>query len=202
MDHASFALRQHLLVLHQAGIRHLLAAPVAPECVDPPKACHPAGSAGQAPAGRAVSSSVLDQQPWAGFLAKIAQGAQSVWTYEGLGQDLTGQPSPERRRTLGRLLSAVRLPKGFVGFFPYCLPSGNALAQHQDIFLEALSRLNPSSVVLFADSQDSPLARLFSGIDTSTVLLQVSSLDVFSRMSDDELHTQAATLRSSIFQGP
>lgn len=204
MDHASFALRQHLLVLHQAGIRHLLAAPAAPECVDSAKMCHPAGSAGQASAGHAVSSSasVLDQQPWAGFLAKMPQGVQSVWTYEGLGQDLSGQPSAERRRTLGRLLSSVRLPKGFVGFFPYCLPSGNALVQHQDVFLEALSHVNPSSVVLFADSQDTSLSRLLSGMDTSTVLLQVSSLDVLSRMSDDELNSEAATLRTSIFQGP
>ncbi|KAF0232634.1 MAG: hypothetical protein FD177_2334 [Desulfovibrionaceae bacterium] len=189
MDHASFALRQHLLVLHQAGIRHLLAAPAAPECVDTAKTCHPAGS-------------VLDQQPWAGFLAKMPQGVQSVWTYEGLGQDFSGQPSAERRRTLGRLLASVRLPKGFVGFFPYCLPSGNALVQHQDVFLEALSHVNPSSVVLFADSQDTSLSRLLSGMDTSTVLLQVSSLDVLSRMSDDELNSEAATLRTSIFQGP
>jgi hypothetical protein len=204
MDHASFALRQHLLVLHQAGIRHLLAAPVAPHCTESSAPYNPAVSAGQARAGHDVTSSasVLDQQPWAGFLAKMPQGAQSVWTYAGLGQDLTGQPSSERRRTLGRLLAAVRLPKGFVGFFPYCLPSGSALEQHHDVFFEMVSRVNPSSIILFVDAQDNPVSRSFSCLGDSLALLQVSSLDVLSRMSDDELHAQAATLRSSIFQDP
>lgn len=203
MDHASFALKQHLLVLHQAGIRHLLAAPVAPESAGPAVPLIPAGAAGQSSAGDAgaVSPSVLGQQPWAGFLGKMPQGAQSVWTYEGLGQDLTGQPSAERRKTLGRLLAAVRLPKGFVGFFPYCLPSGGTLAQHQDVFFEAMSRLNPSSVVLFDESQDHPLSVSFSGSGNSTVLLQVSSLDVLSRMSDADLQAEADALRTSIFQG-
>lgn len=151
------------------------------------------------PAGP-MTASVLAQQPWAGLLAKLPQGVQSVWTYEGLGQDLTGQPSAERRKTLGRLLAAVRLPKGFVGFFPYCLPSGNALAQHQDVFLEAISRLNPASVVIFGESEDHPLLRLLSGVGTAIVLLQVSSLDVLSRMSDADLQADADALRISIFQ--
>lgn len=207
MDHASFALKQHLLVLHQAGIRHLLAAPAAPEPARPAMLHDPAVSAEQgrgtsARPGGQVSASVLEQQPWAGLLAKVPQGVQSVWTYEGLGQDLTGQPSAERRKTLGRLLAAVRLPKGFVGFFPYCLPSGNALAQHQDVFLEALTRLNPASVVIFGGSGDHPLLRLLSVVAPATVLIQVSSLDVLSGMSDALLQAEADALRTSIFQGP
>lgn len=204
MDHASFALKQHLLVLHQAGIRHLLAAPVAPVSAGSAVLPDPAGCGVQARTGDvgAAAPSVLGQQPWAGFLSKMPQGAQSVWTYEGLGQDLTGQPSAERRKTLGRLLAAVRLPKGFVGFFPYCLPSGGSLAQHQDVFLEAVSRLNPSSVVLFDESQDHPLSLSFSGSDCSTVLLRVSSLEVISGMSDDELQAEADALRTFIFPGP
>lgn len=213
MDHASFALKQHLLVLHQAGIRHLLAAPAATEPAGPAITPDPSASAAQGrdrsgdpagPAGsdRPVSASVLAQLPWAGLLAKVPQGVQSIWTYEGLGQDLTGQPSAERRKTLGRLLAAVRLPKGFVGFFPYCLPVGNALVQHQDVFLEAISRLSPASVVLFGESEDHPLLRLRSALDNSTVLLQVSSLDALSRMNDALLQAEADILRTSIFQGP
>jgi hypothetical protein len=135
----------------------------------------------------------------------MPQGAQSVWTYEGLGQDLTGQPSAERRKTLGRLLAAARLPKGFVGFLPYCLASDTALVQHHDVFWEAVSRIRPVSVVLFSDAQDDPLARTYpgsgSGSDSSAVLLQISSLDVFSGMTDDELHVEASALRTSIFPG-
>lgn len=202
MDHASFALKQHLLVLHQAGIRHLLAVPVAPDRAGPVPSNAPADSPApvRAESNRAAAS-VLGQEPWAGFLAKMPQGAQSVWTYEGLGQDLTGQPSAERRKTLGRILAAVRLPKGFVGFFPYCLPSDNATVLHQDAFWDAVTRLRPASVVLFSDSQDDPLARTYSGSGISTVLLQVSSLDVFARMTDDELHVEASALRTSIFPG-
>lgn len=213
MDHASFALKQHLLVLHQAGIRHLLASSSAPEHDGPAITPDPSTSAGQGDTrsgnpdgsgefGGPVPASVLAQQPWAGLLAKVPQGVQSVWTYEGLGQDLTGQPSEERRKTLGRLLAAARLPKGFVGFFPYCLPSGNVPAQHQDVFLDAISRLNPASVVLFGESEVHPLHRLLSGVAIPTVLLQLPSLDVFSRMSDAELQAEADTLRTSIFQGP
>lgn len=207
MDHASFALKQHLLVLHQAGIRHLLAVPVAPVRAGTVSPTAPATAPADSPvpvraeANRAAATSVLGQEPWAGFLAKMPQGAQSVWTYEGLGQDLTGQPSAERRKTLGRLLAAVRLPKGFVGFFPYCLPSESATVYHQDVFWDAVTRLRPASVVLFSDSQDDPLARTYSGSEISTALFQVSFLDVFSRMTDDELHVEASALRTSIFPG-
>jgi len=211
MDHASFALKQHLLVLHQAGIRHLLAMPDAPEragsATASATATAPADTPDSSPAdtGQTDAASLLGQEPWAGFLAKVPQGAQSVWTYEGLGQDLTGQPSADRRKTLGRLLAAARLPKGFVGFFPYCLPSDDAAVHHQGVFWDAVSRLKPSSVVLFSDSQDDPLARTYSstgfGPGSSTVLLQISSLDVLSQMTDDELHVEASALRTSIFPG-
>ncbi|MFP5221503.1 MAG: hypothetical protein ACLGSA_04380 [Acidobacteriota bacterium] len=205
MDHASFALKQHLLVLHQAGIRHLLPG-AAPEAVSAPVcANHPATDAatgaGKSADCEPAGDSVLNRHPWAGFLEKFPQGARSLWTYEGLGQDLTGQPSAERRRILGRILAAVRLPKGFVGFFPYCLPSGSSLALHLDVFQEALSRLNPTSVVLFRDPPAHSSSQPLNGLEVD-VLLQYPSLESFSRMNDTELQAVAETLRTTIFQGP
>jgi hypothetical protein len=184
MDHAPFALKQHLLVLHQAGIRHLL------------------------PASEAVPvPSLLSKEPWKGLLAKLPPGASSLWTYDALGQDFTAEPSSARRDILRRLINQLNLPKGFVGFFPFTLPAKDAQQPTQpfyDHFLEALCRVAPASVVIFSD--DSCHALSPSIVDHAKeqgmqiAVRCVGSLESFMKCTDSDFTARAASLKALLFQ--
>lgn len=182
MDHASFALRQQFVVLHQAGIRHLLPGP------------------------EASAPDILSEEPWPALLEKIPQGAASIWTYEGLGQDLTGKPSAERRGMLGKLLGLMRLPKGYVGFLPFSLPGGSVQRLMIDHFMQALSLLHPSSVVYFGVEGGCPFQSSFGRPESSSALgctLQLlPDLSVLLQMNEADLLSVSENLKSSIFRAP
>jgi hypothetical protein len=63
------------------------------------------------------------------------------------------------------MIRFMDLPKGFVGFFPYTLPAGNTLVTHVDHFLEAVSTIDPSSILIFGD--DAFSSRLLKMVTSS-----------------------------------
>lgn len=129
MDDSSFALSEHLRVLHQAGIRAVLAG-------DPEPA----------------TTSLLSVPPWPEFVAKLPFAVKSIWSYSELGFDLTGRSSPDRGSLWRTMIRFMNLAKGFVGFFPYTLPDHDVLVNYPDHFLEALMSHVPSTALIFGDT--------------------------------------------------
>ena len=98
MDHTSPYLSESLLVLRTAGIRHVLKA-ASPVPIDP-----------------------LAAEPWQRVMSRVPSTASIVWTYAELGDDLLAAPNKERGQLWRRIIAALRLPPGTVGFVPFTLP--------------------------------------------------------------------------------
>ncbi len=69
-----------------------------------------------------------------------------VWTYAGLGEDLTGTASKERRTVMAHILKGLGHPRGTHGFWPYELPG---TGPEPDIFWSALSLAGTRAVLVF-----------------------------------------------------
>ncbi len=69
-----------------------------------------------------------------------------VWTYAGLGEDLTGTASTERRAVMAHILKGLGHPRGTHGFWPYVLPGTEP---EPDIFWSALSMAGTRAVLVF-----------------------------------------------------
>ena len=86
-------------------------------------------------------------EPWKAAWAKTAFARPFLWSYERLGQDLMGSPSPERREALKKLLSRLGLGAAH-NFWPFSEPAeqGGACLQ-PELFQEGLRLLAPKCVV-------------------------------------------------------
>lgn len=168
MDDAPFALDAARLVLHQAGIRHLLPAQTArPE----------EGS--------------LSREPWAGFMAKVPPAPLSIWTYSELGFDLTGHSEPARGNLWRSLIQLVGLPRGSVGFFPYSLPDSQGTSLHLECFFQAITSIVPLTIIIFDDNPGNELLQSLQhtpNILPATVTWHTApSPDALLKLSRDEL---------------
>jgi len=165
MDHASYYLSESLLVLRTAGIRHVLKGD-SPAPFDP-----------------------LSAEPWQRVLARVPATASIVWTYAELGDDLLGEPNKLRGQLWRRIIAALRLPPGTVGFVPFALPSGQDTRVDFSAFTQALNRIGPGLVVAFiAASETSPRLQLESSVssmDQPSRLFVTSSPDALLSMHSD-----------------
>lgn len=163
MDDLSFGLSEPARILRATGVRHLF--PVNPST--PGDNANPGVSA---LASQPVDcASLLLEDPWPGFLAKVPPNPRSLWTYWDLGADFSGASDPRRANMLRRLLGALELPKGFVGFWPCTVLEQSGLGGRPQAFLAGLHRIRPVSLVVFGPDC---FARLFAS--TPTALADVS----------------------------
>lgn len=125
MDHASAYLSESLQVLRTAGIRHVL------RCDSP------------------VARDPLSEEPWQRVLARVPSTASIVWTYAELGNDLLGAPDKQRGQLWRRVIAALRLPPGTVGFVPFALLAGQDTRVDFDGFTQAMGRIGPGLIVAF-----------------------------------------------------
>ena len=191
MDDAPFSLSEPLVVLHQAGIRHVLPGPEV-----------------------SLAPSLLSSEPWPQVLAKLPPRPACLWTYGELGSDLTGQSNPERGNLWRTLLKHLELPRGFVGFLPYCLPKDGGQELCLDHFGEALSAVCPQTVLLFDDDPANPLAHAFKAFPASphspdaqgqprpaVTLVVAPSPKALLELSPQELQAVAAGLKVRLYPG-
>lgn len=75
-----------------------------------------------------------------------------LWTYFGLGEDLTGVPDEDRRKVIVRMLMELRHPGGTHVFWPCNLPGEENGAA---LFWSGVKLLNPRVLLLFgSDTRD------------------------------------------------
>lgn len=77
-----------------------------------------------------------------------------LWTYAGLGEDLTGTPDEARRQVIVRMLMELRHPGGTHVFWP-CGFAGEAPQDGPALFWSGVKLLNPRVLLLFgSDARD------------------------------------------------
>lgn len=77
-----------------------------------------------------------------------------LWTYAGLGEDLTGTPDETRRQVIVRMLMELRHPGGTHVFWP-CGLQGEQPGDGPDLFWSGVKLLNPRVLLLFgSDARD------------------------------------------------
>ncbi len=77
-----------------------------------------------------------------------------LWTYAGLGEDLTGKPDETRRRVIVRMLMELRHPGGTHVFWP-CGLAGERAEDGPALFWSGVKLLNPRVLLLFgSDARD------------------------------------------------
>ena len=77
-----------------------------------------------------------------------------LWTYAGLGEDLTGTPDETRRQVIVRMLLELRHPGGTHVFWP-CGLQGEHPGDGPDLFWSGVKLLNPRVLLLFgSDARD------------------------------------------------
>ena len=77
-----------------------------------------------------------------------------LWTYAGLGEDLTGAPDETRRRVIVRMLMELRHPGGTHVFWP-CGLAGEKPEDGPALFWSGVKLLNPRVLLLFgSDARD------------------------------------------------
>ena len=77
-----------------------------------------------------------------------------LWTYAGLGDDLTGTPDDVRRQVIVRMLMELRHPGGTHVFWPCALP-GERPEDGPALFWSGVRLLNPRVLLLFgSDARD------------------------------------------------
>lgn len=77
-----------------------------------------------------------------------------LWTYAGLGDDLTGTPDEARRRVVVRMLTALNHPAGTHVFWPFAL-SGDTSSPEASLFWSGVKMLDPRVILLFgSDTRD------------------------------------------------
>lgn len=75
-----------------------------------------------------------------------------LWTYVGLGEDLTGVPDESRKKVIVRMLMELRHPGGTHVFWPCSLPGEENGAA---LFWSGVKLLNPRVLLLFgSDARD------------------------------------------------
>lgn len=77
-----------------------------------------------------------------------------LWTYAGLGDDLTAAPDEARRRVVVRMLTELKHPAGTHVFWPFAL-TGEASSPEASLFWSGVKMLDPRVLLLFgSDTRD------------------------------------------------
>ena len=88
-------------------------------------------------------------EAWRAAWRKTAFARPFLWSYERLGEDLLGTPSPERREVLRNLLSQLALGPVH-NFWPFSEPDeAGGLRLQPELFQEGLKYLAPHCVIFF-----------------------------------------------------
>lgn len=86
-------------------------------------------------------------EAWKAAWAKTVFARPFLWSYERLGQDLMGMPSPARREALKKLLSRLSLGAAH-NFWPFSEPAEQGgMCLQPDLFHEGLRLLAPKCVI-------------------------------------------------------
>jgi hypothetical protein len=134
------------LILHQAGIRHLL----------PP-------DDGPAPASdqQAKEMPVPEMQeqyeaaeqgyppPWSTVWSTLSPPYTMVWTYWQLSEDLGPSPDQQRRTLFKTILTSLCWPRGSVAFWPLTSYAPPDHTPRLDIFWSGVSALQAQMIVVF-----------------------------------------------------
>lgn len=216
MDDLSFGLSEPARILHATGVRHLFPAHAnaldasAPTTVlagsDENFASCNTERHGSAHAASDDYSSMLLEDPWKGFLAKIPSYPRTVWTYWELGTDFGGAADQRRSQLLRRLVGALEWPKGSVGFWPCTVLERGVLAAQCKPFLAGIRRIQPPSLVVFGQDR---FATLF-GSDPHALVTLSQQVSIFYAppivnvldFAQDQMETLLSRLKqfySSIF---
>jgi hypothetical protein len=145
---ASHGLPESLNILRVAGVRHVF--------------MH------QDNAGSSCAcKKLLDPEPWATFLAKVPQGALSIWTYAELAEDWTGAPHEGRKSLWVRLIRELQFPRGSLGFFPYRLSIQPLECAAVDHFSAAIAAIAPRTIVYFGVPASHPATELRESVSST-----------------------------------
>jgi len=85
---------------------------------------------------------------WRNLWARLNMGdhPRIVWTYAGLGEDLAGAASAERRTVMAHILKGLGHPRGTHAFWPYMLPGAGP---EPEVFWSALDMAGSRAVLVF-----------------------------------------------------
>ncbi|WP_291330071.1 hypothetical protein [Desulfovibrio sp. UCD-KL4C] len=87
--------------------------------------------------------------PWCQLASRITNRLQIFWTYPQLGQDLSGNADPARRKLFQSLIGYMGLPKGAISFWPCTAWNGNSLENRPDIFWKGVESYGVKFVACF-----------------------------------------------------
>ncbi|SMF24938.1 hypothetical protein [Desulfovibrio gilichinskyi] len=87
--------------------------------------------------------------PWCQLASRITNRLQIFWTYPQLGQDLSGDADPARRKLFQSLIGYMGLPKGAISFWPCTAWNGNVLENRPDIFWKGVEAYGVKFVACF-----------------------------------------------------
>lgn len=77
-----------------------------------------------------------------------------LWSYAGLGEDLSGKPDEVRRRVIVRMLTELRHPAGTHVFWPFAMQD-DGVAPEYSLFWSGVRFLDPRVLLLFgSDTRD------------------------------------------------
>lgn len=160
---------ERLRVWQLAGVRYFYCDPdlvaattdetdqLVPPAVETPEATSPSSP---------VLPDVLDdpktwREPWPALFAKAPPAPRLVLTYDGLGDDMTGNPDPRRGPMWRSLLGTCGLAgKGLVAFWPLRLPREEDPDYSLAVFLSGLRLLRPALLAVFGQEPAKRLGRL------------------------------------------
>ncbi len=87
--------------------------------------------------------------PWCQLASRITKRLQIFWTYPQLGQDLSGDADPARRKLFQSLIGYMGLPKGAISFWPCTAWNGTELENRPDIFWKGVESYGVKFVACF-----------------------------------------------------
>ena len=105
-----------------------------------------------------------------------------VWTYEGLGADLTGQGMQSRQDLVVKLLKALRHPAGTHYFWPYTLATGQTTGQMTGQEADLDQEAEDASLFWSGEAILRPRALLLFGQEAHNALNMPESLVLFTTL--------------------
>jgi len=78
--------------------------------------------------------------------------AKVIWTYNGLGNDISGQGNPERKELVRTIIKELAFPAGTHAFWPLSLPLHEEQEMNTQIFWGAAERLEARAVVIMGST--------------------------------------------------
>lgn len=78
--------------------------------------------------------------------------AKVIWTYTGLGDDISGQGIPERKELIRRLIKELAFPAGTHAFWPLSLPMHEDQELNTQIFWSSAQMLEARAIVIMGST--------------------------------------------------